>query len=95
MAPYAINNISNYFISYFRESNDEKTFHEGVEFCKDEGHNVQVIPVGELRHLRNSFDRNGDKDLKVEFENRNSPFFVSAVKSRDMEWIDIDTKETI
>ncbi len=78
-----------------RESDDEKTFHQGVEFCKDEGHNVQVMPIGELRNFKNRFDRHGDKDLKVEFDNHNSPFFVNAIKSHDEEWIDVDTKESI
>ena len=83
------------FINILRESNVERTFRQGVEFCKDEGQDVQVMPIGELRNLRNAFDRDGDKDLKVEFRNENHPFFVSAIKSREEEWIDVHTKERI
>ena len=82
-------------INTIRESNVAKTFRQGVEFCKDEGQDVQVMPIGELRNLRNAFDRDGDKDLKVEFQNENHPFFVNAIKSRDEEWIDVHTKERI
>jgi len=53
------------------------------------------MPIGELRNLRNEFDRDGDKDLKVEFKNENSPFFVNAIKSRNEEWIDVHTKERV
>ena len=53
------------------------------------------MPIGELRKLKNEFDINGDKDLKVEFQNSRNPFFVNAVKSQDGEWRDVHNNQII
>ncbi len=73
----------------------KRKFWQGIEFCKDEGHKAQMIPVGELRNLRNAHDPNGDTDLKVKLKNRNRPFFVNAIKSHDGEWREIHNNQII
>ncbi len=70
--PWCISLVEKIFFCY-RESNVKYNLWQGIEFCKEEGHKAQIIPVGELRKLRNNLDRHGDTDLKVEFQNKNHP----------------------
>ena len=74
----------------FRESKSKLKFHDGVEFCLGEDLSEDLVsnlmPVGELRKFMNRFDRHGHKHLKVQFKNRDGPFFVNAVKANDGQW---------
>ena len=60
-----------------------------------EGIGANLMPVGELRKFKNRFDRHGNKHLKVQFNNKDGPFFVNAVKSHDGEWREFVTGNMI
>ncbi len=47
---------------------------------------MKLTAVGELRKFKNRFDRHGHKHLKVQFHNKDGPFYVNAVKSHDGQW---------
>lgn len=83
------------FNGSFRSSHDELSFQQGINYCitKDfrDGPGSNVMPIGQLRNLKNRFDRHGHRKLRVDFESESDsgeegPFYVNAVKSPDMEW---------
>ncbi len=92
-------NVNDNVYLNFRESKSKLNFHNGVEFCIGEDLNndlgANLMPVGELRKFKNRYDPHGNKHLKVQFNNKDGPFFVNAVKSHDGEWREFGTGNVI